>query len=201
MEARIVDQHHHGLAGPVLVAVVVPVAFGGIDAVADEHHRAVLEADLGLAGAGGHHHVGAEGQLLRLAVDGQGQGGGRIGGGLHHRHVLEVAVAVARLQADALHLGADVLDAAILAGGAGGAAFELVRGQYLDQFGEIAGIDGRLEVVVAGRQAGGGRGFRRLRRGGGFSLLAAGQREGAGGQADQDLAGHRNSGGTAESRF
>ena len=193
MEARVVDQDHHRLAGPVLVAVVVPLPLRRVDAIADENDRAVLDADLRLAGAGTHHHVGAEGQRHRRAIDGQVQRRGGIGGGLDHRHVLEIAVAIARLQADALHLRTDVLDRAFFPGRAGRAALELVGSQRLHQVLEVAGIDRRRERVRAGRNGGSGR-VRRGRRGGSVGLLAAGERESASGQADQDFAGHRNSG-------
>ena len=147
VEARVVDEHHHRLALHVEAGVVVPVRFGRVHAVADEHHLAVLELHLGLTGARADHHVGAEGELARRATQRDLAHRGRIGRGFHHRHGLEIAVAIAGLEPESFELRFQVIDGEFLASATRGAAFELVRGQHLHVLGEILGRDFRAEAV------------------------------------------------------
>ena len=185
VEPGVVDEHHHGLALPVLAGVVVPVLLGGIDTVADEHHVAGVNLHLWLAAAGADDHVGAERQLPADIATADGEHGGGVGGGFGHRHVLEPTVTVAGLQADALHLVADVVDRQFLALAAGRTAFEFIRSQGLDQLAEIGGVD------VAGK---GMRGNGGSRRGNRYLLCLrlafAGSQGSAHGEAEQEFAGH-----------
>src|SRR3546814_10675854 len=66
VEAGVVDQDDDGLALHVDAGIVVPVLHGRVAAVADEHQRAVLALDIGLAGSRVEHHVGAELQLVEI---------------------------------------------------------------------------------------------------------------------------------------
>ncbi|MNN26764.1 hypothetical protein D3C81_1402810 [compost metagenome] len=195
MEARVVDEHDHGLALPVLAGVVVPVLLGGINAVADEHQVAGVDLDFRLAAAGADDHVGAELQFLAAVAALDFQHGVRVGRGLGHRHVLEPAVAVARLQADALHLVADEVDRELLALAARRAAFEFIRGQVLDQFAEVGGIDRTGEGVGRHRDGRWRSGGRRL------CVAFAGDQGRTGGKAQQQFAWHGNSGIAVEPRF
>ncbi|MNY55777.1 hypothetical protein D3C86_1917850 [compost metagenome] len=71
MEARVVDEHHHRLALPVLAGVIVPLLLRCIHAVADEDEVTGIDLHFCLAGTGAHHHVGAELQFAGLAVLGE----------------------------------------------------------------------------------------------------------------------------------
>ena len=170
VEARVVDQHDHGLALHVQAFVVVPAGFGRVHAVTHEHHFAGIDGNFRLGGAGAQGHLRAEGQRAVFTTQGDLRaGGGFVGGGLHHRHVLEPAVAVARLQAQALELRDQVVGGHLLAGGARGAAAELIGGQHLHVRREVFGGDLGAEAVVGRRRAGRGRGggaglVRRFRR-------------------------------------
>src|SRR3546814_9249061 len=135
VEAGVVDQDDDGLALNVDAGVVVHVLLGRVDAVAEHNQRAVLDLDLGLAGARVEHHVGAELQLGGLAGDVDPERGGFVSRGLGHRHVLEPGHVVAGLQADAQELRLDVLERLIAAGRAGAAVPELDGGPRIHQFG------------------------------------------------------------------
>src|SRR5690606_34674868 len=156
VEARVVDQDDHGLAGDVDAGIVVPAQLRRVHAVAHEHQVAVGDLDLGLAGAGADHHVGAERELAGLAGDLHVQHGGFVGGGLDHRHGLEeAAVVAAGFQPDALVLRLDVFNGHLAAGRAGRTALELIGGQRLHHLGEVV-----LAQLGAERVRGGGRGRR-----------------------------------------
>ena len=179
MEAGIVDQHHHGLALDVESGVIVPLLFRCVDTVADEHQRAVLDADQGLAGAGADDHVAAELQHLRRACHIDVQHGRFVCGGFHHRHALEPLAAIAWLQADPRELRLDVVDGLVLTRGARPAAGERIGCELLHMRGEIAGIDRVMEGVIAGSRRRRGRSL----RGGDGGVLAARR---ARAQGDQD---------------
>ena len=148
VEAGVVDQHDHGFALDVQALVIVPAGLGGVDAIADEDHRACLHLDVGLPSARAHHHLLAERQRVRRAGDAHLQlAGGCVGFGFDHRHGLEKAVAVARLQAQAQELLAKVGDGLVLAGAAGLATTEIVGGEHADVGGKILGGDLRAERV------------------------------------------------------
>ena len=172
VEAGIVDQDHHGLALDVDPGVIVPVLFGRIDPVADEHQLAAVDLHLRLAAAGADHHVVAVLEHVRLAVDVDGERGRFVGGGLHHRHGLEPFPVVARLQADALELRLDVVHRLVLARRAGPAAFEGVGSECPDVFGEIAGVD----RIVEDMRRSGCRNIS-LRRGSWRGAVTGGQRD------------------------
>ena len=148
VEARIVDQHHHRLAAHVEAGVIVPAGFRRVHAVADEHHLAVAHAHFAQAAACAGNGIGAEAQLAAAAAHAQRQpAGGGIHFRRHHGHGLEITVAVAGLQAEALELLAQVLHGFFLAHGARFAAGEFVGGQNLYVRGEILGGDFRAKAV------------------------------------------------------
>jgi hypothetical protein len=115
VEAGVIDQHHHRLALDVDAGVVVPVLLGRIDAVSDEDKIAAIQPHLRPRRARAHDHVGAEFQLARLAGDIQLHRHVLVRAGFHHRHGLEIAVAVAGLEAQAPELRLDVGDGLLLA--------------------------------------------------------------------------------------
>src|SRR5690606_33612475 len=108
---------------------------------------------------GADDHVVAEREILRFAVGGEVQHGGLVRRGLAHRHRLVPVAVVAGGQPEAREQRLDGLDRLVLADGAGAAARELVRGQYLHVARQVCRRDRGLEVVGlvddAGRRRGG----------------------------------------------
>ena len=148
LEVRIVDQHDQDLALQVHALEVVPVPLGGLDAIADEDDRSVLDrhgVDIG--------HGGADRDLVALrpgfllAADRDAGAHRAFDLELAQRHVLGPdALAVlpdvaGGRQADRLHLADDVADRLGLAGRGGAAPLEGVRGQDLDMGRQPGGVD------------------------------------------------------------
>ena len=172
----IVDEDDH-LAAHVDTGIVVPVALGRVDAVADEDDVAILEGDARLHLVGVGDHVGAvvEGERAVAAGDAQRRGRRRR---LDQRHLLEPGTAIARLHRLAEPLG-DIADRALLARRGRGAAFERVGREDLGGRGERRHRD-----------------FRRRRRGRGsarWSCRRQGRRGRRGSGADNFI-GHSMSG-------
>ena len=162
---RVIDQDQHRLALHVQAGIVVPALFRGVDAIADEHHRAVLDLDPGLGGAIGtdHHFRAIGGSDGRLAA-GEAQRRDILGGDLDQRHVLEPAALVAGLESQLLELGGQQRQRLFLAHGAGRAAFIGVGRKLLhqplhrvDRGGGVA-LGGRGGQRDGGRQGGSGKG-------------------------------------------
>ena len=149
VEARIVDQHHDRLAAHVESGVIVPAGFRRIDAIADEDQRAVGQRHVGFRLARDGDSLGTEGQLAARTALGQRKlAGVLVHRGFDHRHGLEIAVAVAGLQAETLELLAQVLHGLVFAGRAGAASAEFVGGQHLQVHGEVLGRDLGAEGVA-----------------------------------------------------
>ena len=176
VETWVVDEHHHGLALHIDTGVIVPVLLRRIHAVAHEHQLARIDLHFRLPRARTDDHVGAERQRARRALHVDGHRRRFVGGGFHHRHRLEITVAVARLQTHALKLRLQIFDSLVLARRPRRTALELIRRQHAHVLGEIVRRDRVLEC-----ETGLGRRFDR-RRSGRFCLRLAGGERGGGGE-------------------
>src|SRR5206468_12116963 len=117
---RVVVHHQENLALEVGAFVVVPLVLGRHDAVADEDHLAPAGAGLRTLHAGEGHVVVAVAQVHRLAALGEAdRGRGRAGDADDVEGLIPGAVGSARLQAQSLYLGGDVLlgESVALSGG------------------------------------------------------------------------------------
>ncbi len=151
LEIGVVDQHHGDLAVQVDVLVIVPVALGGIDAVADEHQRGVLDRHRILRPQALQGHVLAIDQGALLALLAQLRTHRAIDLRTHHRHRLHpAAIHAAGLQAVLLELFDQVLDGALFTGRGRGAALELVRGQDPHMSRQCLRIDAAAGQVIGG---------------------------------------------------
>ena len=148
-EARVIDQHDHGLAADVQAGVVVPAVLGRDDAVARPYQFAALQPGLFDDTLGPHGDFGAVGVDPLEAFAAHGESG--LGNVFHRhkRHGLAVAVAEHRLQPHVTELGFEKVQCQTLAFGHRGTTAELVRGQranFLQQavrFDPGHGMDGR----------------------------------------------------------
>ena len=155
-KARIVDQHDHRLALHVHAGVIVPVPVRRIRAVAEEHHRRILQVHLRFPLQGLHHHVllvGETGVLraggdlqLHLVVEQQGA---------LRRHGLEPGTVVAGLQPHALELVDQEIQRALRTDRAGLAPAEVVGTERLLVAGKIGGVDRRRQRCRLGGRVGG----------------------------------------------
>ena len=157
--ARIVHQHHHGLAPGIQTGVVVPLEFRGDDPVANEHERTVSERHRLLGPRRVDHDVLAIGERERRATAADRQHRAGVGGDLNQRHVLQEAAVIGRPQAVALELGDDVAGGELLAGTGGRPPAEGIRGQGLDGRANV----GIVELRRLQRQCGGGAEHQRQR--------------------------------------
>ena len=159
-EVRVVDQRDRDLALEVDALVVVPVALGRIDAVADEHQRHVLDRDrLRSVDRGAHRDLLALLQRLRGVADLHRQRRRAVDARAQQRYRLRPgALAVddiaTGLEACRLELVAHPGDGFFLARGTGSAALERIGRQRLDGIGQALGIERRrLERGHGKRQA------------------------------------------------
>ncbi len=162
-EISVVDQHHGDLAVQVHVLVIVPLALGCIDAVADEHQRRVVDLHALARLQALQRHVHAVGQRALALLQLQAGLGRAIQLRTHQRHRLHpAAIGTTGLQAVAAELLDQVLHGAFFACAGRCAALELVRGQHphvarqrlrIDAAaGQVVGRMGQAPDKEAGRQ-------------------------------------------------
>lgn len=139
-EARVVDQHDHGLAGRVDALVVVPAVLGRDHAVADEDHLGIGDRFVFDDALGPGDEVVGPGVVEPGVAGLDREFGLSLFGQRDQGDVLEEGVAVAGLETRRLELVDQVVDGELLTGGGGGAALEFVAGEGPDGLGE--GLDG-----------------------------------------------------------
>ena len=152
----VVDQHDHRLACNIEAFIVVPVIFGGHDAIAHKDKIAVLDLNLVGGQLGPVDDVFAHAQAQRLAIMGDVKTGRfRIERDLQQRYRLEIASVESRFQTDAGHLVGNPLACGDSAFGCRRAARESIVGQGRNAPAQIGFLDrrcGRRRGVSACRR-------------------------------------------------
>ena len=130
----IIHQDDDGLPLHIHAGIVVPALFRGVDAIAHEDDRAVLDRNMRLGRAiGADHHFGAIGGGDGGFAAGEGQRRDILRGDLDQRDILEPAAIIAGLQAQLREFGREQRQRLLLARRSGRAPFIGVGRQFLHQ--------------------------------------------------------------------
>ena len=154
-KAGIVDENDHGLAGEILISVVVPVIFRGDCAIANKDDVARIDGQFCrvLVLAPDDRIFFQFGRDLSSVFGGEGKEGcSRVDGLVHHLHFLKIGSIVAsRLKAKAGHFSGDPVCSCFPGRCAGAAAFERVIRQRLDADCQVFRPDFRNGVFRQGQ--------------------------------------------------